>query len=73
MAMTVIMGVGSFVVPALVPGWKAQGLKEMPIGWQILVDISDFCKMYWYIVLPLCFVLAIVLSIRAMREHPDVQ
>jgi hypothetical protein len=45
--MIIITGVGAFVAPTMVPGWKAQGLNEAPFAWQLMVDISDFCIHRW--------------------------
>ena len=71
MFMFILMGVGSFYVPTLVSGWKAQGLKEAPPFWQIVIDASDFCKLRWWIALPLLLVVAITLSVQAVRRRPE--
>jgi type II secretory pathway component PulF len=43
------IALGSFVVPSLVPHWKAQGLTSAPFPWQLVVDVSDFSKLHWYV------------------------
>lgn len=45
------IAVGSFVVPSLVPQWKAQGLTSAPFPWQLVVDVADFFKMRLYVLL----------------------
>ena len=44
----VIIPVGMFVVPPMAPGWKAQGLTEVPLFWQVLVDLADFFFYHWW-------------------------
>ncbi len=41
-ALIMITFLGMFVAPKLVSTWKSQGLKNVPGGWQMAVDIADF-------------------------------
>ncbi|HLK58104.1 MAG TPA: hypothetical protein VKU00_16170 [Chthonomonadaceae bacterium] len=68
----VLIAVGSFVVPSMVPTWKAQGLTETPLFWQILIDCSDFAKSNWFVVLPGLFVAALVATYFAIRDKRRV-
>ena len=36
----IVMAVG--VLPALMAGWRAQGIRSLPWTWQVVVDWSDF-------------------------------
>ena len=65
----VIIPVGTFVVPTMAPGWKAQGLTQVPLFWQILVDLSDFLLHRWFIWMPLY--MAVGIALKAMSKPPE--
>jgi type II secretory pathway component PulF len=54
-----VIGYATFVVPMIVERFQAQGIRELPIGDELLVDLSDFCKNRWFVVSPLLLVLAV--------------
>ena len=60
--MIAITLVGTFYLPTLVPGWKAQGLTEVPYGLQVIVDVSDFCLNRWFVALPILVGASVVIS-----------
>jgi type II secretory pathway component PulF len=61
--------VGVFVVPSMVSVWRAQGLKEVPMGLQILVDAGDFSIHRGWWTIPTLFVAAIVFTARALKAN----
>ena len=48
-ALTIVLGLCTFIVPKFVELFKDLGVKELPAMTQVLVDFSDFLKTKWYI------------------------
>ncbi len=68
----VMIGIGSFVVPAMVSSWKAQGMTEAPLPWQIIVDLADFSKSRGLFLLPCILIMALIASYCAVfRKRQD--
>jgi hypothetical protein len=64
----VIIFVGTFYVPTLVPGLKASGAKELPVAWQLIVDMADFSNHRWHLVYPIPILLAVYASRRGFER-----
>jgi hypothetical protein len=69
MIVFVIIPVGTFAVPGMVAGWKAQGLTEAPVFWQVTADLSDFFVHRWYIWFPVYVALGVWLKSKAKRQE----
>jgi type IV pilus assembly protein PilC len=50
-AVGIVVGLCTFIVPKFVELFKDLGVKELPTMTQVLVDFSDFLKAKWYIAL----------------------
>jgi type IV pilus assembly protein PilC len=61
-AILIVLGLCTFIVPKFVELFKDLGVKELPAMTQVLVDFSDFLKTKWYIGLGI--ILALWLSIK---------
>lgn len=61
-AILIVLGLCTFIVPKFVELFKDLGVKELPLMTQMLVDFSDFLKTKWYI--GLAIVAAIWMSIK---------
>jgi len=61
-AILIVLGLCTFIVPKFVELFKDLGVKELPMMTQMLVDFSDFLKTKWYIGLGI--VLAIWMAIK---------
>ncbi|HZT43015.1 MAG TPA: type II secretion system F family protein [Chthonomonadaceae bacterium] len=48
-AILIVLGLCTFIVPKFVDLFKDLGVKELPAMTQVLVDFSDFLKSKWYI------------------------
>ena len=48
-ALAIVLGLCTFIVPKFVELFKDLGVKELPAMTQFLVDFSDFLKNRWYI------------------------
>ncbi len=48
-AILIVLGLCTFIVPKFVDLFKDLGVKELPLMTQMLVDFSDFLKTKWYI------------------------
>jgi type IV pilus assembly protein PilC len=48
-AILIVLGLCTFIVPKFVELFKDLGVKELPLMTQMLVDFSDFLKTKWYI------------------------
>ena len=48
-ALLIVLGLCTFIVPKFVELFKDLGVKELPAMTQFLVDVSDFIKTKWYI------------------------
>ena len=48
-ALVIVLGLCTFIVPKFVELFKDLGVKELPAMTQVLVDFSDFLKTKWYI------------------------
>jgi type IV pilus assembly protein PilC len=48
-AILIVLGLCTFIVPKFVELFKDLGVKELPMMTQMLVDFSDFLKTKWYI------------------------
>lgn len=66
--MFVVILYGTFVVPGMVGQFKAQGLKELPVHLQLIVDLSDLCLHRWFLVFPLLIVAAGFATWNAVRK-----
>jgi type IV pilus assembly protein PilC len=55
-ALAIVLGLCTFIVPKFVELFKDLGVKELPPMTQFLVDFSDFLKSRWYIGLIICAV-----------------
>lgn len=52
-----------YTIPPQVPAWNAAGIKALPPGMRILIQISNFITTKWYLVIPpYGMVLALLLS-----------
>ena len=54
-AILIVLGLCTFIVPKFVELFKDLGVKELPLMTQMLVDFSDFLKTKWYIGLGIVF------------------
>ncbi len=61
--------IGTFVAPAMVPHWKAEGLKEAPMPWQQVIDIADYCKMHAVVVFPTLFIGALATTLLTIARR----
>ncbi len=48
-ALLIVLGLCTFIVPKFVDLFKDLGVKELPAMTQFLVDVSDFIKTKWYV------------------------
>jgi len=48
-AVLIVVGLWTFIVPKFVELFKDLGVKELPAMTQVLVDFSDFLKSKWYV------------------------
>ncbi|MDE2125472.1 MAG: type II secretion system F family protein [Armatimonadetes bacterium] len=56
-AILIVLGLCTFIVPKFVDLFKDLGVKQLPAMTQFLVDFSDFLKTKWYIGLAIIFFL----------------
>ena len=56
-AVVIVLGLCTFIVPKFVELFKDLGVKELPAMTQVLVDFSDFMKTKWYIGIAICVAL----------------
>lgn len=48
-ALTIVLGICTFIVPKFIDLFKDLGMKELPLMTQMLVDFSTFLQTKWYI------------------------